>query len=157
MYRSLKYHNLNPDYICQRLKLLGKQYELRVLLVQVDTPEPYNALKNLTRVSLLADLTLTLAWNAEEAGKIIETYKLFEKKSPGLIMERVDANPYQKLVSALTNIKPVNKTDTMTLLQNLGTLENLINRSEKLSLCTGLGPRKAKRLHKTLHEPFLAK
>lgn len=38
LYLSLKYHTLNPDYICQRLKALGKQYELRVLLVQVDTP-----------------------------------------------------------------------------------------------------------------------
>lgn len=38
MYLSLRYHSLNPDYICQRLKTLGKQFELRVLLVQVDTP-----------------------------------------------------------------------------------------------------------------------
>ncbi|CAD7089906.1 unnamed protein product [Hermetia illucens] len=157
LYLSLKYHNLNPDYICQRLKNLGKQFELRVLLVQVDMPEPYDALKNLTRVSLLADLTLMLAWNAEEAGKIIETYKLFEKRPPDLIMERVDSNPHQKLVSALTNIKPVNKTDAVTLLQNFGSLEKIINSTEdRLSLCTGLGPRKAKKLHKTLQEPFMA-
>lgn len=99
LYLSLKYHNLNPDYICQRLKELGKQYELRVLLVQVDTPEPHNALKSLTRISLLADLTLMLAWNAEEAGKMLETYKLFEKRAPDLIMERVESNPHQKVSS----------------------------------------------------------
>lgn len=99
LYLSLKYHNLNPDYICQRLKELGKLYELRILLVQVDTPEPHNALKSLTRISLLADLTLILAWNAEEAGKIIETYKLFENKGPDFIMERVEANPHQKVFS----------------------------------------------------------
>lgn len=97
LYLSLKYHNLNPDYICQRLKELGKQYELRVLLVQIDTPEPHNALKNLTRISLLADLTLMLAWNADEAGKMIETYKLFEKRPPDWIMERVESNPHQKV------------------------------------------------------------
>lgn len=97
LFLSLKYHNLNPDYICQRLKELGKHYELRVLLVQVDTPEPHNALKSLTRISLLADLTLMLAWNAEEAGKIIETYKLFEKRGPDLIKERVESNPHQKV------------------------------------------------------------
>ncbi|KNC28642.1 hypothetical protein FF38_04896 [Lucilia cuprina] len=158
LYLSLKYHNLNPDYICQRLKELGKQYELRVLLVQVDTPEPHNALKSLTRISLLADLTLMLAWNAEEAGKIIETYKLFEKRGPDLIMERVESNPHQKLVAALTNIKPVNKTDAVTLLQNFGNLENLINASEdRLSQVIGLGPRKAKKLYTTLQEPFLGK
>uniref|UniRef100_A0A1B0A0B4 DNA excision repair protein ERCC-1 n=1 Tax=Glossina pallidipes TaxID=7398 RepID=A0A1B0A0B4_GLOPL len=158
LYLSLKYHNLNPDYICQRLKELGKQYELRVLLVQIDTPEPHNALKSLTRISLLADLTLMLAWNADEAGKMIETYKLFEKRPPDWIMERVESNPHQKLVTALSNIKPVNKTDAVTLLQNFGNLENLINASEdRLSQVIGLGPRKAKKLYKTLQEPFLAK
>ncbi|XP_030386567.1 DNA excision repair protein ERCC-1 [Scaptodrosophila lebanonensis] len=158
LYLSLKYHNLNPDYICQRLKILGKMYELRVLLVQVDTAEPHNALKSLTRIALLADLTVMLAWNAEEAGKLIETYKQFEKRAPDLIMERVESKPYQKLVAALTNIKPVNKTDAVTLLQNFGNLENLINAGEeRLSQVMGLGPRKAKKLYKTLQEPFLSK
>lgn len=35
LFLSLRYHNLNPDYINERLKQLGKQYELRVLLLQV--------------------------------------------------------------------------------------------------------------------------
>lgn len=35
LFLSLRYHNLNPDYIHERLKLLGQKYELRVLLVQV--------------------------------------------------------------------------------------------------------------------------
>ncbi|XP_037938370.1 DNA excision repair protein ERCC-1-like [Teleopsis dalmanni] len=158
LYLSLKYHNLNPDYICERLKQLGKQYDLRVLLVQVDTTEPHNALKSLTRISLLTDLTLMLAWNHEEAGKIIETYKLYEKRPPDLIMERTESSPYQKLVAALTHIKPVNKTDAVTLLQTFGNLENLINASdERLSQVIGLGPRKAQKLYKTLHEPFLCK
>lgn len=37
LFLSLKYHNLNPDYIHDRLKKLGKSYQLRVLLVQVST------------------------------------------------------------------------------------------------------------------------
>lgn len=37
LYLSLRYHQLNPDYIHNRLKLLGKRFELRILLVQVDT------------------------------------------------------------------------------------------------------------------------
>lgn len=97
LYLSLKYHQLNPDYICQRIKDLGKSYELRVLLVQVDIPEPYNALKNLTRISLLTNLTFMLAWNADEAGKIIETYKLFEKRPPDMIMERAENDPHQNV------------------------------------------------------------
>lgn len=37
LFLSLRYHSLNPDYIHNRLKELGKRFELRVLLVQVDT------------------------------------------------------------------------------------------------------------------------
>lgn len=98
LYLSLKYHQLNPDYICQRIKELGNNYELRVLLVQVDIPEPFNVIKNLTRISLLTNLTFMLAWNADEAGKIIETYKLFEKRPPDLIMERAENDPHQKVI-----------------------------------------------------------
>ncbi|XP_055841484.1 DNA excision repair protein ERCC-1 [Episyrphus balteatus] len=156
IYLSLQYHNLHPEYLVGRLKELGKAFQLRVLLVQVDIPEPHKALKSLTRISLLADLTLMLAWNAEEAGKIIETYKLFENKPPDMIMERPDADPHAKLVTALTNIKPVNKTDAVSLLQNFGSLANIINASQdRLSLVTGLGPRKAKKLYETLNAPFL--
>ena len=34
---SVRYHSLHPNYIHDRLKSLGKQYQLRVLLVLVDT------------------------------------------------------------------------------------------------------------------------
>lgn len=54
-------------------------------------------LKHLTRVCLLADLTLMLAWSAEEAGKIIETYKIFEHKPPDMIMERQESDPHVKV------------------------------------------------------------
>ena len=36
LYYSLRYHNLNPKYIHERLKQLGYSFDLRVLLAQVD-------------------------------------------------------------------------------------------------------------------------
>lgn len=96
LFLSIRYHNLKPDYIHERLKQLGKSYELRVLLVHVDIKESHNALKHLTRLCLLADLTLMLAWTTEEAGKIIETYKMFEHRTADFIMERAETNDYQK-------------------------------------------------------------
>ncbi|ERE52988.1 DNA excision repair protein ERCC-1, partial [Cricetulus griseus] len=36
LFLSLRYHNLHPDYIHERLQSLGKSFALRVLLVQVD-------------------------------------------------------------------------------------------------------------------------
>ncbi|XP_076175376.1 DNA excision repair protein Ercc1 isoform X2 [Ptiloglossa arizonensis] len=156
LFLSIRYHQLNPDYIHERLKALGNMYNLRVLLVQVDVADPHHALKHLTRVCILADLTLMLAWNAEDAGKIIETYKAYENKPPDAIMDRSDTAPYQKLVSALTTIRSVNKTDATTLLSTYETLSELIKtKPGKLSLCPGIGLQKAERIHKTLHEPFL--
>ncbi|KAJ9593101.1 hypothetical protein L9F63_027657, partial [Diploptera punctata] len=156
LFLSLRYHNLNPDYINERLKQLGKLYELRVLLVQVDTKDPHHALKNLTRISLLTDVTMMLAWSPEEAGRIIETYKIMEHKPPDAIMERQDSSPYLKIMNALTSVRSINKTDALILMRTFGSLENIIKASsESLFLCPGLGPQKANKLHKVLHQPFL--
>ena len=56
----------------------------------------------------------------------------------------------------MTSIRSVNKTDATTLLTTFGSLEKIIQASPvTLGLCPGLGPQKAHRLHKILHEPFL--
>lgn len=156
LFLSIRYHNLKPDYINERIKLLGKSYELRVLLVQVDIKESQNALKHLTRLCLLADLTLMVAWTPEECGKIIETYKMLENKPAEYLMDKTENDNYQKVVNALTSIKSVNTTDAMTLLSNFGTLENLIKASEgKLNACPGLGTKKAQKLLKVFNEQFM--
>ncbi|XP_059056747.1 DNA excision repair protein ERCC-1 [Achroia grisella] len=158
LFLSVRYHNLNPDYINNRLKELGKKYELRVLLVQVDLKDPHVPLKNLTRICLLTDMTLMLAWSPEEAAKIIENYKIYENKPPDRIMEKIENDPHQKIINALSSIKPVNKTDAMTLITTFGTLENLIQVSEqRLAECPGIGATKAKKLYKGLHQTFLKK
>ncbi|XP_076631758.1 DNA excision repair protein Ercc1 [Colletes latitarsis] len=156
LFLSIRYHQLNPDYIHERLKTLGNMYNLRVLLVQVDVADPHHVLKHLTRICILADLTLMLAWSAEDAGKIIETYKVYENKPPDAIMDRSDTAPYQKMVSALTTIRSVNKTDATTLLSTFGTLSELLKtKPNTLALCSGIGLQKAERIYNTLHEPFL--
>ncbi|XP_057376211.1 DNA excision repair protein ERCC-1-like isoform X2 [Daphnia carinata] len=157
LFLSLQYHNLNPQYIHERLKDLGKQYELRILLVQVDIKDPYIPIKELTKICLLADLTLLLAWDAQEAGKIIETYKVFEHKPPDLIMgKQENNNVLAGIADALTSIKSVNRTDAMTLISNFQTLRNIYEASEEdLSLNPGFGPQKARRLFRVLHDKFV--
>lgn len=66
--------------------------------MQVDLEDPHHALKHLTRVSLLCDLTLMLAWNAHEAGKIIETYKIYENKPPDMIMEKQETDMQLRVI-----------------------------------------------------------
>lgn len=69
-----------------------------LLHLQIDVSEPHHSLKHLTRICILADLTLMLAWSTEDAAKIIETYKIFEAKPPDMIMERADTDPHQKVI-----------------------------------------------------------
>ena len=154
LYLSVRYHQLNPDYIHERLKTFTG-FELRILLVQVDIKEPHHALKQLMRIAILSELTLMLAWSPEEAGKILETYKVFENKPPDMIMEKSNPNPHSRLIEALTTVKSVNKTDAVTLINVFGSLEKITSASiEDLTLCPGFGPQKAQRLHKVLHQTF---
>ncbi|GFW53829.1 DNA excision repair protein ERCC-1 [Trichonephila clavipes] len=155
LFLSLRYHNLNPEYIHKRLKVLGKSYSLRVLLVQVDVAEPNPPLKDLSAISILADCTLMVSWSPEEAGTYLETYKMFENKSADLIKEKQDSDHYSQLIDCLTTIRSINKTDAMVLLSNFKTLKGIIQASvEDLTQCPGMGPLKAKRLYDALRKPL---
>ncbi|XP_042350806.1 DNA excision repair protein ERCC-1 [Plectropomus leopardus] len=156
LFLSLRYHNLNPNYIHDRLKQLGQTFTLRVLLVQVDVKDPHHALKELARICIMADCTLILAWSPEEAGRYLETYKSYEKKPADALKEQVEKNYLSKVTDCLTTVKSINKTDAMTLLSTFQSVEGIISASkEDLVLCPGLGPQKARRLHDVLHKPFL--
>ncbi|KAJ8350189.1 hypothetical protein SKAU_G00253190 [Synaphobranchus kaupii] len=156
LFLSLRYHTLNPNYIHDRLKQLGQTFMLRILLVQVDVKDPHHALKELARICIMADCTLILAWSPEEAGRYLETYKSYEKKPADLLKEHVEKDFLSKVTDSLTTVKSINKTDAMTLLSTFSTIEGIMNASkEELTLCPGLGPQKARRLHDVLHQPFL--
>ncbi|XP_072704950.1 DNA excision repair protein ERCC-1 isoform X1 [Ciconia boyciana] len=156
LFLSLRYHHLNPGYIHDRLRHLGRSYGLQLLLLQVDVKDPHQALKELAKVCILADCTLLLAWSPEEAGRYLETYKAYEQKPPDLLKERVEQDFLSRMTDCLTSVKSVNKTDALSLLTTFGSLAAVVGASrEDLSLCPGVGPQKAKRLFDVLHEPFL--
>jgi len=156
VFLSVRYHRLNPQYIHDRLKLLGRQYVLRVLLVQVDVADPHAELQSLSRMCVLADLTMLLAWSAEEAARAIEVYKMFEHKPPDLIKEpRPQATPSLRVIEAVCSVHRISRPDAMTLLVNFGSLEGLVGASrEQLAAVPGVGPLKAAKLYDTLHLPF---
>ncbi|XP_039455526.1 DNA excision repair protein ERCC-1 [Oreochromis aureus] len=156
LFLSLRYHNLNPNYIHDRLKQLGHTFTLRVLLVQVDVKDPHHALKELARMCIMADCTLILAWSPEEAGRYLETYKSYEKKPADMLKEQVEKDYLSKVTDCLTTVKSINKTDAITLLSAFSSVEGIISASkEDLVVCPGLGPQKARRLFDVLHKPFL--
>lgn len=155
LFLSMRYHNLFPNYIHERLKSLGKSFSLRILLVQVDVLEPVHPLKDLSVIAILADCTLMVAWSAEEAGNYLETYKMYENKSADLIKEKQGTDNYSQLIDCLTSIRSINKTDAMVLLSTFGTLEKIIQASvADLSMCPGMGPLKAKRLYDAFQKPL---
>lgn len=156
LFLSLRYHNLNPEYIHTRLRSLGQSYALRVLLLLVDVKDPHYTLKELAKICILSDCTLVLSWSPEEAARYLETYKCYEQKPSDALKEKMESDFMSRITDCLTTVKSVNKTDSCTLLTTFGTLADLANASrEDLSLCPGLGPQKAKRLFDALHEPFL--
>ncbi|XP_065511299.1 DNA excision repair protein ERCC-1 isoform X2 [Caloenas nicobarica] len=153
LFLSLRYHHLNPGYIHERLRHLGRSYGLQLLLLQKD---PQQALKELAKVCILTDCTLLLAWSPEEAARYLETYKAYEQKPPDLLKERVEQDFLSRMTDCLSSVKSVNKPDALSLLTAFGSLANVVRASrEDLSLCPGIGPQKAKRLFDILHEPFL--
>lgn len=93
---SLRYHKLHPNYIYERLKELGKQYSLRLLLVLVDTGDHAKALRELTRVSVVLEFTVVLAWSNEEAARYLETFKAFEHKTADAIRPRTGDSTLDK-------------------------------------------------------------
>lgn len=139
----------------ERLKLLGKEYLGRFILVLVDTKDHHRAIRELTRVCVILDFTVVLAWSLEEAGRYIETFKAFETKTPDAIKEKPAASNHERLVQSLTSIQAVNKTDAQTLLTNFASFADIAN-SDKgaLQMCPGLGAQKIRRMLEAFDEPF---
>lgn len=162
IFLSLKYHNLYPNYIYDKLKLVGEGYSLQILLVLVDISDPRVPLKELTKFCIYSDSTLMLCWSFEEAAKYVEFYKNFRNKPPSMLMSKQFANnqgtegSYECVAEALAGVKKVNKTDAISLISTFESLEKLIKSpSENIALCPGLGPLKAEYLYKLFRKPFV--
>lgn len=87
LFLSLRYHTLNPNYIYDRLKSTKFPYQLKILLVQCDTNDPSQSLKELARLCILYDLTLLVSWTDEESARYLETYRIMEGKSAENLMD----------------------------------------------------------------------
>ena len=158
LFLSLKYHNMYPNYIYDRMNAVGKSYGLKILVCLVDILDANHSLKEMIKICSLADFSLMCAWSFEDAGRILDTYKCFEYKSPESIMDKKmtgKTSDFQCNLDALSSIKTVNKTDSLSLLTTFGTIEKIIKSSKRqLELCPGLGPAKADVLSNFFTKPF---
>ncbi|KAN0091069.1 Restriction endonuclease type II-like protein [Tylopilus felleus] len=155
LFLSLRYHRLHPEYIHTRIEKLGHSFNLRILLIMCDVTEHQELIRELTKVCLINNLTVIVAWSNEEAGHYIATFKQFEHKPPDLIKERVDKDYGSQLRTALTSINKVNKTDVETLRTSLGSFADISRASsERLQKLPGFGQVKVRRIKDAFEKPF---
>lgn len=157
LFLSLRYHALHTDYLHARIKTLGYQFRLRILLVLVDVASPEKTLNDLARICVMQGLTLILSWSLEEAGRYLETFKSYEKKPPDQLLARTSGEYLPQLTAALTTVKSVNKTDVVTLVSTFGSLYDIMQApTHELRLCPGFGQQKVERLQAVFTTPFVA-
>jgi len=143
LYLSIKYHVLYPMYIIGRIKEINSGYKLKILVVLVDIEDNTKQLLDLNKICFTYGLTLVLSWSKEEAARYLESYKAFENKSSASIQERAETEFIPKLSGVLTVVKPINKTDVITLLEVFNNFSGIsIATEQQLLLCPGLGEKK---------------
>lgn len=155
LFISFKFHKLNPEYIHERLKKVGKTFALQILLAQIDVPEPDNVLRELNSMCFMAGWTLILTWSPEETAEYIESFKIYENKPPDFLMGKQENDDRSRLVDILTSVRSVTKADAETLIEAFGSLKAMTEaKLEELALCRGFGIKKATRLFNAFGENF---
>ncbi|OLL24669.1 Asparagine synthetase domain-containing protein [Neolecta irregularis DAH-3] len=156
LFLSLKYHRLHPEYVYNRIQALGKLYNLRILLVRVDIDNHTDSIRDLTKTSIINNLTIILAWTDAEAGRYLETFKSYEMAQPTLIMEKQAPDYASRIIDTLTSVRSVNKADALSLISNFGSLRNAMNAiPEEILMIGGWGQQKVDRFTQTIEAPFV--
>ncbi|KAI5805934.1 mating-type switching protein Swi10 [Geopyxis carbonaria] len=156
LFLSLKYHKLHPDYVYTRIKALGDGFKLRILLILVDINDHADSLRELTKVSVVSNMTNIVAWSSQEVGRYLETFKSYEGMPPTSIMEKRSEDYATRVTEMFTTVRSVNKTDSMNLLSNFGSVRAAINaHPEEIMMLPGWGQQKVTRFERTMHEPFI--
>lgn len=155
LFLSLKYHRLHPEYIYNRIRDLKGQYSLRILLTMVDIENHEEPLRELSKTSIVNNVTVMLCWSATEAGRYLEQFKTFEHAAPTSIRAHQSGSYSEKMVDFITAPRSINKTDAVGLVSNFGSIRTAINATpEEIALIAGWGDKKVQRWHSAVRQPF---
>ena len=158
LFLSLKYHRLHPEYIYNRIRDLKGQYNLRILLTMVDIENHEDPLRELSKTSLVNNVTVMLCWSAQEAGRYLELFKTFENAAPTSIRAQQASTYPEKMVEFITVPRSINKTDAVGLVSNFGSIRTaIIAGPEEIGLIAGWGDKKVQRWCNAVREPFRVK
>jgi DNA excision repair protein ERCC-1 len=155
LFLSLKYHRLHPEYIYNRIKNLQGKYNLRVLLTMVDIGNHEDSLKELSKTSLINNVTVILCWSAAEAARYLELYKSYEHANAGAIKGTESKGYAEKMVEFVTVPRSINKTDAVSLVSAFSSVRAAVNaRPEEIAVVGGWGEKKVGRWCSVVDEPF---
>ncbi|EUB61810.1 Geranylgeranyl pyrophosphate synthase [Echinococcus granulosus] len=118
---SLRYHNLNPEYIFERLQKLKSTFQLIVLIVLVDVDDAHHPLKELNKFGLTQNVTVLLAWSFLEAARYVECFKVSVNKPPEELQSEAAVSTAQKdqltlATDFFTSLRIVSRSDAAALL-----------------------------------------
>ena len=155
LFLSLKYHRLHPEYIYTRIKNLQGKYLLRIVLVMVDIDNHEESLKELSKTSLINNVTLVLCWSSTEGGRYLELFKTYENAAPTSIKQHQSTSYSDRMVDFITTPRSVNKTDAVSLVSQFGTIRTAVNaRHEDVAGIAGWGEKKVQRWCAAVREQF---
>ncbi|KAH6724873.1 putative mating-type switching protein swi10 [Leptodontidium sp. MPI-SDFR-AT-0119] len=158
LFLSLKYHRLHPEYVYNRIKGLQGKYNLRVLLTMVDIGNHEESLKELSKTSLVNNVTVILCWSAAEAARYLELYKSYEHANSSAIRGTESKGYAEKMVDFVTVPRSINKTDAVSIVSAFGSIKNAVNaRPEEVAVVGGWGEKKVRRWCAVVNEPFRAR
>ena len=121
----------------------------------VDIPNHEDALRELSKSSLVNNVTIILAWSAAEAARYLELYKSYEHAGFGAIRGQQASGYAERLVDFVTAPRNINKTDAVALVSSFGSLRNAVNaQPDQLGVVGGWGEKKVRSWTKAVEEPF---
>lgn len=124
----------------------------------IDIPNHEDSLRELSKTSLVNNVTIVACWSAAEAARYLELYKSYENANFDAIKGKQSSNYAEKLVDFVTVPRSLNKSDAVAMVANFGSLKNAINAdTEQLGMISGWGGIKVKRWTAAVEEPFRAK
>ncbi|KAF3011340.1 hypothetical protein G7054_g1246 [Neopestalotiopsis clavispora] len=158
LFLSLKYHRLHPEYIYTRIRNLQGRYNLRIVLTMVDIPNHEDPLRELSKTSLVNNVTIILCWSAAEAARYLELYKSYEHANFSGIKGQQATSYTEKLVEFVTVPRGINKADAVSLVSAFGSVRAAVNAEpEQVSIIGGWGEKKVQRWCSVVEEPFRIK
>lgn len=155
LFLRISQHLLTPHHIYDRVKAIGKQFRLRLVICLIDVEDFELALKEITKLCVYSEFTLIVTRSEREAARYLETYFSLENKPTDVLREKTEQDYVSQVENALTSIPSINKTDAMQLISNFKTFHALVNADKKeLSKCPGIGPTKVLRFKEAFQMPF---